>query len=455
MREQRLLREFTLAQAAAVLGIAAPARAVTFSGVSTDTRTLQAGELFVALRGPNFDGNTYVAAAAERGAVAALVDRAVDADIPTLQVADTRLALGALGAARRAAYKFPVVAVTGSNGKTSVKEMIGHILREAGGNILVTQGNLNNDLGVPQMLLRLTQQHTGAVIEMGANHLGEIDYLTHLTKPTVAVINNADTAHLEGFGSLDGVAKAKGEIYGGLGKQGIAIINANDHYADYWHKLNRQRTIMSFGIGVGADVEAHAVRLTASGSQFELHTPQGDAPVQIQLLGQHNVMNALAASTAALATGASLSNIVHGLASMTPVKGRLQSKRARDGATVIDDTYNANPASLRAGIQVLKACDGTRILVLGDMGELGPDSAHLHAAAGDEARAAGIDNLFAVGKLSAAAVTHFGAQAMHFADQPGLIAALAAELKPGVTLLVKGSRSSRMENVVAALLETA
>ncbi|MDH4274180.1 MAG: UDP-N-acetylmuramoyl-tripeptide--D-alanyl-D-alanine ligase [Gammaproteobacteria bacterium] len=450
-----VLREFTLVNTAAVLGADTPTRDVVFNSISTDTRTLQAGALFIALRGPNFDGNTYVAAAAERGAVAALVDRAVSSNIPTLQVSDTRLALGALGAARRAAYQIPLVAVTGSNGKTSVKEMIGHILSEAGGNVLVTQGNLNNDLGVPQMLLRLTAQHTAAVIEMGANHLGEIAYLTQLARPTVALINNADAAHLEGFGSLDGVAQAKGEIYDGLGEHGIAIINANDRYADYWRGLNRKRKMMTFGINVGADVEARKVASTAQGCQFELHTAQGSTPVQIGLLGQHNVMNALAAGTAALAMGAHLADVARGLASMTPVKGRLQAKRARQGATVIDDTYNANPASLRAGIQVLKAFDGTRILVLGDMGELGPDSAHLHADAGGEALAAGIDKLFAVGKLSAAAVARFGAHASHFADQAGLIAALADELKPGVTLLVKGSRSSRMENVVAALLETA
>jgi UDP-N-acetylmuramoyl-tripeptide--D-alanyl-D-alanine ligase len=422
---------------------------VTFNGVSTDSRNIIPGSLFIALRGPNHDGHQHVAAAAAAGAVAALVEHPVECVIPQMIVADSRLALGHLAAAWRRELATPLVAVTGSNGKTTVKEMCAAILGVAG-ETMATRGNLNNDIGVPLTLLRLQQQHRYGVIEMGANHPGEIAYLTALTRPQVAILNNAASAHLEGFGSLEGVARAKAEIFEGLSDNGVAIINADDAFAPLWRELTRSKQVLSFGLEVGADVTARW-QGDVYGSRLEVSTPVGEFRLDLGLPGRHNVMNALAAIAAATALNIESEQIVAGLESMQAVGGRLQVRRGLNGATVLDDSYNANPASLRAGITVLAQCSGQRYLALGDMGELGAEAAELHRQVGDEARRAGLDALYACGVLSRGAVEAFGENGRYFEQQQQLIEAMLPEMKDDVTVLVKGSRSSRMERVVEAL----
>jgi UDP-N-acetylmuramoyl-tripeptide--D-alanyl-D-alanine ligase len=445
-----------LAEAARILEGELHGRDSGLSGVGTDTRALQPGELFVALRGPHFDGHDFLEQAHAAGAAGALVERRVDSPLAQLVVADTRLALGRLAAAHRARYAIPLVAVTGSNGKTTVKEMLAAILGQQGP-VLATRGNLNNDIGMPLTLLRLRPEHRCAVIEMGANHPGEIAYLTSLARPTVALVSNAGPAHLEGFGDLEGVARAKGEIYSGLGDEGIAVINADDRFAPYWDGLNARRRCWHFGMQEPAEVgtEPAGIRFEVGGggawTRFRLRTPLGDTDIGLPLAGWHNVMNALAAAAGAMAVGADLSQVRAGLESMRPVTGRLQPRVARGGGWVLNDSYNANPASLQAAIEVLGACPGTRWLILGDMAELGRDADALHAAAGEQARAAGIERLWATGVASRAAAEAFGRGGRHFADQAALIEALLAELGPDAWVLVKGSRSARMERVVEAI----
>ncbi len=422
---------------------------VTFTGVCSDSRALAAGNLFVALGGPNHDGHDYVAVAAERGAAAALVERPVAGVLPQIVVDAARTALGRLAAGWRQALGTPLVAVTGSNGKTTVKEMLAAILGQVGPT-LATAGNLNNDIGVPLTLLRLDAGHRFGVIEMGANHPNEIAYLTGLARPQVAIVNNAGSAHLEGFGSLEGVARAKGEIYGGLAARGTAVINADDGYADVWKQLAGTRPRLTFGLNGAADVRA-SYRTDNVGSDLTVTTPNGTFACRLPLLGSHNVRNALAAIAGALALGVGHEAMAAGLSGLKPVRGRLAPRQAPNGAVVIDDSYNANPASLRAGIDVLAACAGRRLLILGDMAELGDDAAALHAASGEAARVAGIDGLYAVGPLSHNAVTAFGEGGIHFDSQAALIEALRHQLAPGVTVLVKGSRSARMERVADAL----
>lgn len=432
---------------------------VALSGVSTDTRRLGAGALFVALQGPNFDGHDFVAAASAGGAAAAMVSRSVDAALPTIEVDDTRLALGRLAAGWRARYRLPVVAVTGSNGKTTVKEMIAAILGRRGA-VLVTEGNLNNDIGVPLTLLRLREEHRYAVIELGANHPGEIDYVARLTRPSVGVVTNAGRAHLEGFGSLEGVARAKGELFQALGQDGVAVLNADDRFAPLWSALIGARRTVRFGTVPAAEVSVVAgSEHTEFGDEvttrFTLRIPEGELPVRLQLCGRHNVINACAAAAAALAVGADGEDIQQGLAGLQPVQGRLQLKVAAPGQRILDDTYNANPASLRAALQVLAAAPGKKILVLGDMGELGGGTEEMHGEMGEAARVAGVEHLFAVGPLTRFTAARYGAGARHFPDQAALIAALQAMLAEGAppaTVLVKGSRRMRMERVVAALL---
>jgi UDP-N-acetylmuramoyl-tripeptide--D-alanyl-D-alanine ligase len=424
-------------------------RDVSFNGVSTDSRSIVPGSLFIALHGPNHDGHQHVAAAAAAGAVAALVEYPVDCVIPQIIVEDSRLALGQLASSWRRELATPLVAVTGSNGKTTVKEMCAAILGAAG-ETLATRGNLNNDIGVPLTLLRLQQQHRYGVIEMGANHPGEIAYLTALAHPQVAILNNAAAAHLEGFGSLEGVARAKAEIFEGLDDNGVAIINDDDAFAPLWRELTRSKQILSFGLEQGADVTARW-QGDVYGSRLEITTPVGEFRIDLGLPGRHNVMNALAAIAAATALNIESEQIVAGLESMQAVGGRLQVRHARNGATLLDDSYNANPASLRAGIKVLAECAGQRYLALGDMGELGAEAAELHRQVGDEARRAGLDRLYACGVLSCAAVEAFGENGHYFEQQQQLIEAMLPEMKDDVTVLVKGSRSSHMERVVEAL----
>ncbi len=422
---------------------------VTFNGVCTDSRNIEAGSLFIALRGPNHDGHLHVAAAAAAGAVAALVEHPVDCVIPQVIVADTRLALGQLAASWRKEMATPLLAVTGSNGKTTVKEMCAAILSQAG-NTLATRGNLNNDIGVPLTLLRLQKEHQYGVIEMGANHPGEIAYLTDLTRPQVAILNNAAAAHLEGFGSLEGVAQAKGEIFAGLAENGVAIINGDDPFAPMWRELTASKQVLGFGLEKPADVTARW-QGDLYGSRLEVTTPIDEFRVDLALPGRHNVMNALAAIAAATALNIDSEQIIAGLESMKSVGGRLQARQGINSATVLDDSYNANPDSIRAGLQVLADCSGQRYLALGDMGELGAESAELHRMVGDVAREVGIDRLYATGSLSRGAAEAFGENGHYFEQQQQLIEALLPEMKSDVTVLVKGSRSSRMERVVEAL----
>lgn len=440
----------TLAAAATVLQGTLHGADAEFTGVSTDTRTLARGNLFVALVGPNFDGHAFVNDAAGKGAVGSLVSRSLPADMATVQVADTRLSLGQLSAHWRGQFQIPVIAVTGSNGKTSVKNMIAAILAETGPG-LSTQGNLNNDIGVPLTLLQLKPGDRYAVIEMGMNHPGEISYLTRLASPTIALINNAAEAHLSGLGSVEAVAYAKGEIYSGLTADGIAIVNVDDHYADLWRRLSGSHRLVTFGLDHQADVSADYT-LSTSGSQIHLRTPQGDISMRLSLLGRHNVMNALAASSASLAAGASLADIQAGLEKLRSVSGRLEVKHGLNDSRVLDDTYNANPGSLAAGVEVLKSAAGERVLVLGDMGELGDAARDIHRRVGLLAKSLGIEHLYAVGELTQDAVESFGKGAQHFASHEALIEALRANLHAGVTVLVKGSRLMKMERVVAGIV---
>ena len=424
-----------------------------FATVGTDSRRLPADALFVALSGPNFDGHEFIAAARQQGARAALVSRWVADPLPQLRVADTRLALGRLAASWRTRFTGPLIALTGSNGKTTLKEMLAAILRRRG-STLATEGNLNNDIGVPLTLLRLNAAHGYAVIEMGANHHGEIAYLTGLARPDVAIVNNAGPCHLEGFGDVAGVARAKGEIFQGLSATGVAVVNRDDPHADDWIGLNPGRRIVDFGLDRPAAVSARI--LDAATNRFHLIVPAGETEIRLPLPGRHNIRNALAAAAGALAAGATLDDIRQGLESLHDVGGRLQRLRGRHGGTVIHDAYNANPASLAAALHTVGVGPGRKWLVLGDMRELGPVASELHAQSGQAARTTGFERLYALGEHSRAAAAAFGEGGRHFTDLETLMDALSRDLKHSVespTILIKGSRGMRMERVVAVLVE--
>ena len=444
------LSEAALATHGRVVG-----RDVMFTSVGTDSRAVVPGQLFVALRGERFDGHDYATQCLQQGAAAAMVESAPEGLAAGLQVADTRLALGQLAAYWRRKFTLPLAAITGSNGKTTVKEMLAGILRVAAANdaaVLATQGNLNNDIGMPLTLLGLRAEHRYAVAEMGMNHAGEISYLTRICRPTVALVNNATSAHLGGLGSVEAIARAKGEIYEGLADDGIAIVNADDVFAPLWNMLAAPRTVLRFGLEHVADVSAD-YRLESDYSELRLKTPRGDIELRLNVPGLHNIRNALAAATTAIAMNVSLEQIANGLSGFGGVKGRLQGKRGRDGALVIDDTYNANPASMKAAIDVLASRPGKTMLVLGDMGELGADAARMHAEIGTYARNAGIAALYALGELSRSTAQAFGTGGRHFAAMEDLTAALLPELSPSSVVLVKGSRFMRMERAVAAITE--
>jgi UDP-N-acetylmuramoyl-tripeptide--D-alanyl-D-alanine ligase len=425
--------------------------ATRFSGVTTDSRAVAPGDLFVALKGERFDGNAYVGEAMARGAVAAVTSRLVPGAAPIAQVVveDTRLALGRLAGHWRARFALPLVALTGSNGKTTVKEMLRSILVAHCGAppmVLATEGNLNNDIGMPLTLLRLREEHHFAVIEMGMNHAGEIDYLTRIAQPNVALVNNAQRAHVGILGSVEAIARAKGEIYAGLKASGIAVVNADDPFAGYWKGLNGERRVVTFGLSEGADVRA-----TVDGEQVRFVTPVDAFAVRPQVAGEHNVRNALAACAAAHALEIPPHAMQDGLSHFTGVPGRLQRRPARSGATVIDDSYNANPESTKAAVRVLAAQPGRRVFVMGDMGELGACADAMHAEVGAFAREAGIDVLLALGAASRHAVQAFGAGARHFDDVAALTEEAGHEAARGATILVKGSRFMRMERVADAL----
>ncbi|VXB39704.1 UDP-N-acetylmuramoyl-tripeptide:D-alanyl-D-alanine ligase [Pseudomonas sp. 8AS] len=448
-----MLKPLLLSEVAPALRARLHGADVAFCAVSTDSRKIEAGQLFVALSGPNFDGHDYLAEVAGKGAVAALVEHEVaGVDLPQLIVSDSRVGLGRLGALNRQAYSGPLAAVTGSSGKTTVKEMLASILR-AGlhGPVLATRGNLNNDLGAPLTLLELAPEHVGAVIELGANHVGEIGYTVSLTRPQVAIITNAGTAHVGEFGGPDKIVEAKGEIIEGLAADGVAVLNLDDKAFATWRARARGRRVLSFALRDShADFHAAELARDARGClAFTLHSPVGQARIQLNLLGEHNVANALAAAAAAHALGVPLVGIQAGLESLQPVKGRAVAQLATNGARVIDDTYNANPISMCAAVDILAAFSGRTVLVLGDMGELGEWAEQGHRDVG--AYAAGkVSALYAVGPLMAHAVKAFGTEGHHFADQASLIAALGRE-SGDTTILIKGSRSAAMEKVVAAL----
>jgi UDP-N-acetylmuramoyl-tripeptide--D-alanyl-D-alanine ligase len=448
-----------LSAAARRLGTVLSGADSTYLSVTTDTRHLQRGDLFVALSGDNFDGHEFVRRAGSLGAVGAIVSRPIACELPQIVVPQenggTLAALQKLAASWRADFKLPVVAVTGSNGKTTTKQMLAAILR-ARGPVLATEGNLNNHIGVPLTLLRLRAEHATAVIEMGANHPGEIAALVEIARPDMGVVTQAGDAHLEGFGSREGVARAKGELFAGL-RGGLAAINRDDHFYPLWKQLASGASILSFGLHEQADVRAlHVESVAGTAMRFELRAPGGSGgghvSVELPLPGQHNVANALAAATIAIGLGMTLDDIAAGLARVRGASGRVSTKTTPEGARLIDDSYNANPSSLAAALELLAGLPGERIAVLGDMAELGPQAAQLHLEAGQKARALKLDGLFTLGKLSAEATRGFGPVAQHFGEIDLLVQALRPRLRAGVSVLVKGSRSARMERVVAALL---
>ncbi len=425
-----------------------------YSGVAIDSRSIQPGQLFVALRGERFDGHDFLERAAEVSAAGALVEREFEEiDIPQVVVADTRVALGRLGALARDHFHGQVAAVTGSSGKTTVKEMLASILRVAHGgheSVLATRGNLNNELGVPLTLLQLGGQQA-AVIELGANHPGEIAWTVSLTRPQVAIITNAGLAHVGEFGGPEMIVAAKGEIIDGLDADGVAVLNRDDRAFATWAARAGLRRVLDFSVEGEASFHARDIHSDAEGCPaFVLVSPAGEVAVQLAVLGAHNVANALAAAAAASVLGVSLDDIAAGLAALQPVKGRTVTLHSAAGGRLIDDSYNANPASICAAIDILSGFCGRTVLVLGDMGELGEWAEQGHRQVGEHARGR-VSALYACGPLMQHAVEAFGAQGRHFASQADLIAALAAEDGPQTTFLIKGSRSAAMEKVVAAL----
>jgi UDP-N-acetylmuramoyl-tripeptide--D-alanyl-D-alanine ligase len=445
-----LLSEAALATKGKILG-----QDTLFFSVGTDSRAMTTGQLFVALRGDNFDGHTFTRQCLDKGAAATMISVEEAGLSAALLVKDTRSALGDLAAYWRNKFAIPVAAITGSNGKTTVKEMLASILRAKTGDedtVLATQGNLNNDIGLPLTLLKLREQHRYAVLEMGMSSAGEIGYLSKLGRPTVALVNNATSAHLGGLGSVEAIAKAKGEIFEGLSADGMAIINMDDPFAALWQKLASPHRTITFGLDYAADVTAQ-YQLASTGSDVQLQFSGESMKFHLAVPGLHNIRNALGAATAAIAMHIPLDVIAAGLENFGGVKGRLQFKNGINQAVVIDDTYNANPASMKAAIEVLAARPGKKLLVLGDMGELGADAADLHAEIGRYAKQAGIDALYVLGDLSRETAQGFGEGAHHHSEPEALAADLKSHMDNKAAVLVKGSRFMRMERVVALITD--
>ena len=422
-------------------------------GVATDTRALPGGDaMFIALKGEQFDGHAHVQAAIDGGCVAALVARELAIDAPQVVVADTERALAAFAAAVQRERSTTVLAITGSNGKTSVKTLLLSILQQVG-SAYASPGNRNNEIGLPLAVLDAPDDARFAVYEMGAGKPGDIAYLTEIARPIVSLVNNIAPAHLERMGSLLGIAGTKGAIYDALPADGVAVVTADDDFAAYFIERVADRRVLRFGLDTAADVQARDIRLDADGARFVLAAPGGDIAIALPMPGRHNVRNALAVAAIALAVGASLDQVRAGLEAVQPVAGRLVAHALRSGAVLVDDSYNANPGSLAAAIDTLANSGNEAWLVLGDMRELGADEIALHARAGQQAKAAGIARLFALGELSAHAVAAFGDGAQAFDSHDVLADALAAGLRPGVRVLVKGSRGSAMDRIVKALLQ--
>ena len=434
---------------------------VGIDAVSNDTRAITAGGLYVALRGERFDGHDFADAARQAGAAALLVERVLDVALPQVVVADTQLALARIAAAIQAGRRTAVFAITGSNGKTSVKTLLsavlGHAAAVQGRSVYATPGNRNNEIGLPLAVIDAPEDADWAIYEMGAGKPGDIAYLTDIAAPRYALVNNIAPAHLERMGSLLGVADTKGAIYRALPADGVAVINADDAFAP-WLEQNcvgrpPRCAVLRFGLEHPAAVSARDIELQADGSRFVLRAPAGEARVQLALPGRHNVRNALAAAALALAAGIALELVAEGLARARPVAGRQVAHTLGNGAVLVDDSYNANPGSLAAAIEALAACGQQGWLVLGDMRELGPQAAALHAAAGEQARAAGLARVWTLGELAQNASAAFGEGGRHFASHAELAAALAAELPADARCLVKGSRGSAMDKIVTALLQ--
>jgi len=417
---------------------------VALDSVATDSRLVKADQLFIAIKGERFDAHDFVADLAGK-AGAALVHKKIDCDLPQVVVEDTLQALADLASEWRKTFKNPVIGLTGSNGKTTLKEMVAAIL-SVEGNVLATHGNLNNDIGMPLTLLRIRDEHDFAVIEMGANHFGEIGFLTKIARPDVAVVNNAGAAHLEGFGDLEGVAQAKGEIFIGLGTHGVAIINADDTFADYWKDSNTDRKVTTFGINNEATISG---RLLSDGGLM-IKAGSDEVRANLKLLGRHNALNALAATAVSTALGIKLEIIIEGLESLQPVKGRLAPVAGLYNSQILDDTYNANPDSAVAALDVLAQRKNTAF-VLGDMGELGADTIKMHESIGEKAKDVGINRMYCLGDYSAKACNKFGGNGKSFTEMDELLSSLKEDMTENMTILVKGSRTMKMERAVEAL----
>ena len=426
---------------------------VDFTNVSTDTRSIKKGELYIALKGDSFDGHDYIEKAQQSGAVAAIVHDDVVTNLPVIKVKDTRKALGGLAAAWRQSFSGKVVAITGSNGKTTVKEMVSAIAAKQG-EVLATRGNFNNDIGLPLTLLRMEHEDF-AVIEMGANHPGEISNLTHITKPDVALINNAGQAHIEGFGSVKGVAQAKGEIYQGLSDAGVVVLNLDDDYSDYWRVLSADKKIVSFSMKDKSASVYGEWQQADSGGILNVITGGKSCVINLNVYGLHNAMNALAAIAVATALHIKSEFIVQALNEFVAVKGRLEFHKIGNNLTLIDDTYNANPASLAAGIDVLSELPGQHWLVLGDMGELGEDERRVHFDAGMKARTSGVTRLLTIGKASRHAVDAFGENAENFNTKDELVSFIKEHQSGELGILVKGSRFMHMEQIIESIMKGA
>jgi len=474
----------TLAQVAASLCVDLVGGDRSFSQVSINTRTMVAGDLFVAIKGDNFDAHEYIEQAEKKGACGLVVEKICNSVLPQIVVENTRMALGHIAALWRSAFSLPIVAITGSCGKTTVKEMTAAIFQQTYSDsysdsaVLATKDNLNNDIGVPLTLLRLKKEHKAAVIELGANHEGEIKYLVDMVQPDVAVITNVAHAHIEGFGSIEGIARAKAEIYAGLGSNGTAVINADDDFSDYWqtfcqalHEQNGTLKQLSFGLNASksnkaADISAD-YKSVHDGFELTLKTSGAEQTIHLKQFGQHNIYNALAATAVTLSSGCSLIDVKAGLESFTNVSGRLEQKQGLNKAIIFDDTYNANPGSVRAGVEAIKQIeselDGEAILILGDMGELGKESAQLHYQLGVDIAEMGISQLFTVGSLSQETSNGYNSilaktegkelNAVHFADKNELNQVVKNKLHKQSVVLIKGSRTMAMETVVDALME--
>lgn len=424
------------------------------SEIAIDSRKVQGTEVFVAIKGENHDGHDFILQAIEKGAKAVIASRFVESaltkNISFLQVEDTTKALGDIAAFWRRCYPIPAVGITGSCGKTTVKGMTEAICQQQG-KTLATKGNFNNHVGLPLTLLRLDDSYQFAVIEMGASHIGEISYLGKIAQPNISLITNVNPAHLQGFGSLEGIAKAKGEIYDILPPNGIAVLNSEEPFSQSWQSVIGKRQVITFGLNSKADVWASDIELQPFHVQFTLHIRQQFQRVKINIPGQHTVMNALAASASGHALGIAISNIVKGLEAFQGVPGRLRRFKGLGGAWIIDDSYNANPGSMNAALDVLARCQGKKFFVMGDMAELGENAINYHSQIGQNAQQMGIDHLLAVGKLSEHAVNAFGKGAKHYPNKDALVSELKNMLSSSDVILVKGSRSSGMEFVSNAL----